>query len=100
MGGSQSQLQDLNSQETQSQLQDVVQQQTNELSVHRSLLIELHTNLSLHAVRASRIALRSLELSREERSLALASLETKEQQIRSDMEGVRERHEDLPLQSL
>lgn len=75
------------------------QQLLDELSTLRALLIEVHVNLPLHAVRASRIALRSTELSREERKLALASLESKEQQIRSDIEKVRERS-DSDLRSI
>eukprot|EP00419_Tripos_fusus_P009610 CAMPEP_0172669702 /NCGR_PEP_ID=MMETSP1074-20121228/9852_1 /TAXON_ID=2916 /ORGANISM="Ceratium fusus, Strain PA161109" /LENGTH=281 /DNA_ID=CAMNT_0013486515 /DNA_START=152 /DNA_END=997 /DNA_ORIENTATION=- len=70
-----------------------------EISTLRALLVEVHVNLPLHAVRASRIALRSTELSREERKLALASLESKEQQIRSDIEKVRERS-DSDLRSI
>jgi len=64
-----------------------------ELGALRAVLIEVHVNLPLHAVRASRIALRSTELSKEERKLALSSLEAKEQQIRADIDKVRERND-------
>jgi len=60
------------------------QLQQGELSAIRSVLIEVHMNLPLHSIRASRIALRSTELSKEERELALSSLETKEQQIKAE----------------
>lgn len=71
-------------------------QTAKELTAVRSVLIEVHVNLPLHAVRASRIALRSTELSREERKLALSSLEAKEQHIRADIERVRERNDQSP----
>jgi len=64
-----------------------------ELAALRAVLIEVHVNLPLHAVRASRIALRSTELSKEERKLALSSLEAKEHQIRADIDKVRERND-------
>mmetsp|Transcript_49930 Transcript_49930/g.99096 ORF Transcript_49930/g.99096 Transcript_49930/m.99096 type:complete len:273 (+) Transcript_49930:41-859(+) len=64
-----------------------------ELAALRAVLIEVHVNLPLHAVRASRIALRSTELSKEERKLALSSLEAKEQQIRADIDKVREKND-------
>merc|ERR1711956_55338 len=61
-----------------------------ELAALRAVLIEVHVNLPLHAVRASRIALRSTELSKEERKLALSSLEAKEQQIQAEVQRLRE----------
>lgn len=76
------------------------QQQVKELAALRSVLIEVHVNLPLHAVRASRIALRSTELSREERKLALSSLEAKEQQIRFEIDKVRERNDQYPAFAL
>jgi len=76
--------------ERQQQQEELQQQQAKDVSALRAVLIEVHGNLPLHAVRASRIALRSTDLSKEERKLALASLESKENQIRLDLARARE----------
>jgi len=64
-----------------------------DLATLRMLLIEIHLNVPVHAVRASRIGLRSSELSKEERKAALSSLEAKEQQLRANIDRIRERND-------
>jgi len=78
-------------------LEEIEQKQqklTKDLATLRAAIIEVHINVPVHAVRASRIALRSAELSREERRVALSSLEAKEQQLRADIERIRERNDE------
>merc|ERR1712183_1009313 len=78
------------------QLDEKLERQAGELSLWRQVLIEVNLTLPLHAVRASRIALRSTELSAEERRLVLESLESKESKIRTQTERVRERNGPCP----
>lgn len=66
-----------------------VTKQAADMSCTRSLLTEIQIQSPLHAVRASRIALRSMELSKEERQAALKSLESKEEAIRVDIDKAR-----------
>mmetsp|Transcript_33644 Transcript_33644/g.76256 ORF Transcript_33644/g.76256 Transcript_33644/m.76256 type:complete len:304 (-) Transcript_33644:86-997(-) len=81
-------------------LEDKNQGQEQEMTSMRSVLIELHVNISLYSLRASRIALRSPELSREERRLALGSLDTKERRIRAEVSAIRDKSSQCPASTL
>jgi hypothetical protein len=59
-------------------------QQAQELSALRGAVIEVQTDLSLHCVRTSRLAMQAVELSQEERQEALATLASKERQLKAD----------------
>lgn len=72
----------------QKSFEDRLWQQAKELSNLKNIVTDVHASLPLHAVRASRIALRSTELSKEDRRLALASLDKKEAQIRAEVDNV------------
>jgi len=67
--------------------EEKLNQQAEELEKITKVVSEMHANLPLHAVRASRIALRSSELSKEDRRQALASLDKKEEQIRAGIDS-------------
>jgi len=54
------------------------QQQTKELAYLKGMLIEVHIGVQMNAIRASRIALQSTDLSRDERYEAQAALDKKE----------------------
>jgi hypothetical protein len=73
------------------EVEDLQGQQVQQLTALRSLVVEVHVNLLLHAVKASRIALRCTDLSKEERRLALQSLDAKERLVREDISKISER---------
>lgn len=73
------------------EVEDLQGQQVQQLTALRSLVVEVHVNLLLHAVKASRIALRCTDLSKEERRLALQSLDAKERLVREDIGKISER---------
>lgn len=82
----------------QKSFEDRLWQQAKELSNLKNIVTDVHASLPLHAVRASRIALRSTELSKEDRRLALASLDKKEAQIRAEVDNVaNQRQQTLAL---
>jgi len=54
------------------------QHQTKEVSYLKGVLIEVHIGVQMNAIRASRIALQSTDLSRDERNQALSALDKKE----------------------
>merc|ERR1711920_882160 len=70
------------------------QQQAKETFSIRLAMTEMHLSLLLHTMRASRIALKSSEITREERRLALDALDKKERRVRSDMDAVTARREE------
>jgi myosin heavy subunit len=73
------------------EVEELQGQQVQQLTALRSLVVEVHVNLLLHAVKASRIALRCTDLSKEERRLALQSLDAKERLVREDISKINER---------
>jgi uncharacterized protein YbjQ (UPF0145 family) len=66
-------------------------QQTQELSVLRGAIIEVQTDMSLHAVQTSKLAMRAVELTQEERQEALATLALKERQLKADALNYQQR---------
>eukprot|EP00419_Tripos_fusus_P011851 CAMPEP_0172664410 /NCGR_PEP_ID=MMETSP1074-20121228/6576_1 /TAXON_ID=2916 /ORGANISM="Ceratium fusus, Strain PA161109" /LENGTH=402 /DNA_ID=CAMNT_0013480559 /DNA_START=58 /DNA_END=1266 /DNA_ORIENTATION=+ len=59
------------------------QQQAKEVSYLKGVLIEVHIGVQMNAIRASRIALQSTDLSRDERNQALSALDKKETECKS-----------------
>jgi len=59
-----------------------------ELSYVKGVLTEVHISMHINAIRASRIALQSTDLSREERSQALAALDKKEVECKGHIRKV------------
>lgn len=72
-------------------VEDYQSEQAQQLASLRSLVVEVHMNLLLHAVKASRIALRCTDLSKEERRLALQSLDAKERLVQEDISKISAR---------
>merc|ERR1712060_85789 len=63
------------------------------LTTLRSLLVEVHVNMLLHAVKATRIALRCSDLTKGARNQALQSLDVREQLVRQNINEITERFE-------
>jgi len=73
-------------------IENLQEGQSQDLMSFRQVLVEMHISLPLHAVRASRMALRSSELCKEERQQALLSLEEKERAIKLDIDEFIKEH--------
>lgn len=65
-----------------------------EMSAIRAVLVELHVSVGVHAVRMTATALRTFELSPEERANALKELDQKEGKLREDLGRIRGKTKD------
>mmetsp|Transcript_75433 Transcript_75433/g.149173 ORF Transcript_75433/g.149173 Transcript_75433/m.149173 type:complete len:238 (+) Transcript_75433:1-714(+) len=64
------------------------EQMAKELSYVKGVLTEVHISMHINAIRASRIALQSTDLSRDERNQALAALDKKELECKGHIRKV------------
>merc|ERR1712217_444754 len=67
---------------------DKQKQQEKELAYVRTALVEVQKALAMNEIKSSRLALRAVDISEEERFTALAALDAKELQIETNVKSM------------